>query len=332
MAFNGSGTYNLPGAALVDGQTVSATEHNTFRNDVATALTACVTRDGQSPATANLPMGGFKITGLAAGASAGDSVRYEQVIGVYALIAGSSLQDFAAQILTLSKGLNEARGSIAMHATTMDIWAQPNLMDGTGGAVTITAIANAPQAGARRTLYPPAGTVITNNAMFAVQGSANYTTVAGDGLTFEAITTSTYKVWLSKIRTTGTYAETIVPHTSPVTITTTGTDQNIASLVLTELGTYLVGGSIGVTCGTVNASVAAGVSAVSNTLPNPYDQLYTESTADLVSGRIFRKTVPVQKIVVTVNPTTVYLVGSSSFSGTQPTMYGKIYANKIATS
>lgn len=65
MPFNGSGTYNLPGAALVDGQTVSAPEHNTFRNDVATALTNTITRDGQSPATANLPMGGFKHTNVA---------------------------------------------------------------------------------------------------------------------------------------------------------------------------------------------------------------------------------------------------------------------------
>jgi hypothetical protein len=77
MAFNGSGTYVLPGAALVDGQTISATEHNTQRDDMAVALTTCVTRDGQSPATANLPMGGFKLTGLAAGSGAGESVRYE---------------------------------------------------------------------------------------------------------------------------------------------------------------------------------------------------------------------------------------------------------------
>ena len=79
MAFNGSGTYVLPGAALVDGQTVSATEHNAFRNDVATALTTCVTRDGQSPATANLPMGGFKHTGLGAGTARTESVSLGQV-------------------------------------------------------------------------------------------------------------------------------------------------------------------------------------------------------------------------------------------------------------
>lgn len=99
---------------------------------------------------------------------------------------------------TFTGPVNEARGSVAMHATTMDLWAQSNIIDGTGSAVTITAIANAPQAGARRVLYPIAGTIITNGATFAVDGAANYTTAAGDALEFEAITTSTYKVHITK--------------------------------------------------------------------------------------------------------------------------------------
>lgn len=98
--FNGSGTYGLPGAALSDGQTVSAAEHNTLRNDLATALTLCVTRDGQSPATANLPMGGFKLTGLAAGSGNGESVRYEQLTkeSIVGLTTASSPQFTAVNI------------------------------------------------------------------------------------------------------------------------------------------------------------------------------------------------------------------------------------------
>lgn len=103
-----------------------------------------------------------------------------------------------AALYNLTGGINEARGSVAMHATTMNLWAQPNIIDGTGAAVTITAIANAPQAGARRVLYPYVGSTITNGATFAVDGAANYTTEAGDRLEFEAITTSTYKVHITK--------------------------------------------------------------------------------------------------------------------------------------
>lgn len=80
MPFNGSGTYTLPaGNPVTTGTTISSTTTNSTNSDIATALTNCVTRDGQSPATANLPLNGFKVTGLAAGTSNGDSVRYEQV-------------------------------------------------------------------------------------------------------------------------------------------------------------------------------------------------------------------------------------------------------------
>lgn len=89
MAFNGSGTYVLPGPALVTGDTVSASENNTFRNDIATALSTCVTRDGQSTVTNNLPMGGYKLTGLGAGSANGDSVRYEQVTSAIAVTGGT---------------------------------------------------------------------------------------------------------------------------------------------------------------------------------------------------------------------------------------------------
>lgn len=79
MSYNGSGVYTLPGAALANGEIVSATENNTFRNDVASALNIAWTRDGQAPATANIPMGSHKLTGLAAGSGNGDSVRFEQL-------------------------------------------------------------------------------------------------------------------------------------------------------------------------------------------------------------------------------------------------------------
>ena len=80
MAFNGSGTYVLPaGNPVYSGTPITSSWANTTLDDIATALTDCVTRDGQSPATANLPMGGFKITGIGAAVAAGDAVRYEQI-------------------------------------------------------------------------------------------------------------------------------------------------------------------------------------------------------------------------------------------------------------
>ena len=80
MAFNGSGTYSLPaGNPVVTGTTISSSTTNTTNSDIATALTNCITRDGQSTPSANLPMNSKKLTGLAAGTAAGDSVRYAQI-------------------------------------------------------------------------------------------------------------------------------------------------------------------------------------------------------------------------------------------------------------
>ena len=100
----------------------------------------------------------------------------------------------------LTGGLNEARGSVVQHATTMDLFAitSPGTLDGTGSAVTITDIVDAPQAGPTRRLYPIVGTVITHGATFSVTGNASYTTLAGDCLEFEAVTISTFKVRIIK--------------------------------------------------------------------------------------------------------------------------------------
>lgn len=82
MPFNGSGQYSPPGAGnfpAVAGTPIESTKYNTVINDIATGLSACVTRDGQSPATANLPMGGFKHTNVAVATLQTDYARASQV-------------------------------------------------------------------------------------------------------------------------------------------------------------------------------------------------------------------------------------------------------------
>jgi hypothetical protein len=79
MPYNGSGTFTLPaGNPVVTGTTISSVTTNATNSDIANGLSNAVTRNGQSLPTANLPMGNFKLTGLAAGAGAGESVNYDQ--------------------------------------------------------------------------------------------------------------------------------------------------------------------------------------------------------------------------------------------------------------
>lgn len=90
MAYNGSGTFliNSAGQPVVAGTTISETVFNALTADLATGLSTAITKDGQTTAIANLPMGGFKLTNLAAGTAATDSARLGQVqSGATTLIA-----------------------------------------------------------------------------------------------------------------------------------------------------------------------------------------------------------------------------------------------------
>lgn len=89
MPFNGAGVFTRVYQWVNDaanGIFVDATRTDTDSNDIATGLTNCVTRDGQSAWTANLPAGGFKVTGLASGSAASDSVNYGQVFNSPAFV------------------------------------------------------------------------------------------------------------------------------------------------------------------------------------------------------------------------------------------------------
>lgn len=65
MPRNGSGVYTLPaGNPVVTGTTISSTVQNNTMSDVASELTNSIAADGQKVPTANLPMGGFRHTGV----------------------------------------------------------------------------------------------------------------------------------------------------------------------------------------------------------------------------------------------------------------------------
>jgi hypothetical protein len=82
MSRNGAGTYTLPaGNPVVTGTTISSTWANNSLSDIATALTQSLAKDGQTTPTANIPLGGFKLTGLGAPTTAGDALAYGSSLG-----------------------------------------------------------------------------------------------------------------------------------------------------------------------------------------------------------------------------------------------------------
>lgn len=62
------------------GQTIRTEQHNPVLEDIATALTGSVARDGSSPMLGNLPMNGRKITNLGPATQASDAPRFDQVL------------------------------------------------------------------------------------------------------------------------------------------------------------------------------------------------------------------------------------------------------------
>jgi hypothetical protein len=101
MPRNGSGTYSLAsGNPVITGTTISSTVQNNTMSDIATALTNSIAKDGQTTPTANIPLGGFKLTGVAPGTDRTDAATLANVqdgTGVYVATVGGT-----ADVITIS--------------------------------------------------------------------------------------------------------------------------------------------------------------------------------------------------------------------------------------
>lgn len=68
---------------------ITASRVDTEDTGFATGLSNCICRDGQSTVTANIPMSGFKLTGLGNGSAATDAVNASQLQSNSAILGGS---------------------------------------------------------------------------------------------------------------------------------------------------------------------------------------------------------------------------------------------------
>ena len=83
MPFNGSGTaqgVGRPQYPPASNEIIYAAYFVTIINDILSMLSTCLTRDGQSTLSQNIPANAKKFTGLADGTMAGDSVAWGQSI------------------------------------------------------------------------------------------------------------------------------------------------------------------------------------------------------------------------------------------------------------
>lgn len=174
MSFNGAGVYTLPaGNPVVTGTVISSTVQNTTMSDVATALSNCITRDGQSPATANIPMGAKQFTNLGAASGAGNALVYGGVI-VGTTITGTDLTTTGNTILGDAVG-----DTLTVNATAT--FANNATVSGTLGVTGVATFTATPAGKVTSGFYTPVAT-LGANVSAATPGPAQWLRV-GDVVT-----------------------------------------------------------------------------------------------------------------------------------------------------
>jgi hypothetical protein len=112
VPFNGSGTFTRLYSWVVDAANsvdISSTRTDAEMNGFAAGLSNCITRDGQSPPSADIPFGGKKLTNLGAATVGSDALNRDTADTRYLLATG-------ATNLTLSGALTAATLSISAGA------------------------------------------------------------------------------------------------------------------------------------------------------------------------------------------------------------------------
>lgn len=129
MAF-AAGVFSLytPGNPVVTATTITSSWANNTLDDIETALSTCLLKDGTQIVTADIPMAGFTFTGLGAGAAAGESIRWEQLLSANGLklSAGAALTAAGttqSDALQLASAIN--RVTTAAAGTGVKLYASP---------------------------------------------------------------------------------------------------------------------------------------------------------------------------------------------------------------
>lgn len=124
MPFDANGKYNLPaGYRAVDGETIESSQHNPPLEDIASALSNTILKDGRSVTTADLKLGGHKITGMADGTASTDAATVGQ--------AAAAVGDFKDSVRNLGTGWLRRDGALYLIDDYPDLAAVlPPLADG----------------------------------------------------------------------------------------------------------------------------------------------------------------------------------------------------------
>ncbi len=260
MPRNGSGAYSRAVSAYVYNTIISQTDVNAEMDDIATALTASLAKDGQTTPTANLPMGGFKLTGLAAGSAAGNSLRYEQL--------------FTTGAVQLLGAMDWVKGANIASATTI------NLTTATGNAVHVTGTTqiDAVTLGSgmwRMVIFDGILTLAHSATNNNLPGGANITTAANDRALYWSDGTIVYCAAYNK----ASGKATVAPAVGDVTGYGTGVATALAVNVGSAGAPVVNGGALGTPASGNLANCTGFPTAVFSAVYDSGDQTITSAGA-----------------------------------------------------
>jgi hypothetical protein len=291
MARNGSGTYNRAVAPYVAGTTITAATVNSEMEDIATALTESMARNGESPATANIPMGGFRLTNLGIAIANTDAAALGQVTdyalakagdtatGALGVIAGTAaapgvfvsgntntgLFQPAADTLAVTVGGAEVA---RFGANGLDLASGPIRMQ--AGTALLPAIT--PTGDPDTGLYAPGADILAvslGGVEVARWEGGRYQIAGSDGATLQRVAGASYALRLQSLAATGMNVEAVSPTEasfeplllggSTVTLTTSGTTRVTvpASGAVDVVGPLAIDGkNVGIQQGTEQATTS----------------------------------------------------------------------------
>jgi hypothetical protein len=177
LPFNGAGVFTRLYSWVSDKASsikINSTRMDAEMDGFAAGLSNCITKDGQTTLTANIPFNGRKITSLGDATADTDALNRQTADARYVNLAGDSM----------TGSLNFAKGSDIVSAATTDIGAATGNYVTVTGTTTITALGTA-QAGTRREVRFSGALTLTHNATSLILPTgANIVTAADDVATF----------------------------------------------------------------------------------------------------------------------------------------------------
>lgn len=353
MAFNGSGVFVRLYSWVNDAAAnikIRADRMDNEMNGFSTGLSTCITKDGQTTITNNLPMAGFRHTGVGAGNSRTDYTRLDQAQdGKLAWVDGGGTADaitasYTIPITAPTEGQLCCVRATAANSTTTPTFA-PN------GSTARTIVKNGGQAlvagdiagdghelelrydlaNTRWELMNPRVTSIATGVTFPTTGIL--ATLAGT----ETLTNKTLTTPIISGRTDGGSASAgnvgeVISSTvlsgAAVSLALSGTVYNITSILLSAgnwnitAGTGILTGASVITTALSSTNTTSGVMA---TPPNSGS--YAQATGNGASGSNIYMSLGARQYNVS-SPTTVYLVAQVAYSGAAPGGYGYIQAER----